>query len=313
MNENNKCFDKILEISKEIEKLNFKIKPKYNELMKNHTSFKIGGEADIFIEPSSVDELKNILKLAKEFDLNCVFIGNGSNLLVRDEGVFGIVIKLGKGFSEVLIDDNIISAESGALFSVVGKIALENSLDKFYPLAGIPSSVGGGIVMNAGAYGTEIKDVLLSATVLTKKMEILKLTSKELELGYRTSNVLKNEYIVLGAEFKLEKGDKETIKSQMAELSKKRRDTQPLNNPNAGSTFKRPEGNFAGKLIEDSGLKGKIIGGAMVSDKHAGFIVNHNNGTAKDVLELVDLCKNTVKNQFNVDLQLEIKVIGGKV
>lgn len=294
----------------ELEKLCLKVEVKFNESMKKHTSFKIGGTADIFIEPSSVEELVFVIKLMKKHEIPYLVIGNGSNLLVRDEGVLGGVIKLGKHFSNITVSDTIITASCGAMFPVIGKYALENSLDGFYPLAGIPSTVGGGIVMNAGAYGVEVKDILIEVTVLNKNLEILILNSDDLQLGYRSSNVLENEFIVLQCKFQLKKGDYNFIKEEMSNISKKRRETQPLEYPSAGSTFKRPEGYFAGKLVEDCGLKGFSIGGAMVSSKHAGFLINYNNGTCQDMLKVIEMCQNKVKAEFNVDLELEVKVIG---
>lgn len=296
-----------------LESLNLSIKPKYNEVLKKYTSFRIGGCADVFIEPTNFDELKKVVELVKTNNIPYTVIGNGSNLLISDNGFCGVVIRLSKSISKIdlIVENNedYILAETGALFSVIGKVALENGLDGFAELSGIPSTVGGGIVMNAGAYGVEIKDVLVECVVLTRDLEIVTVSVDSLDLGYRCSNIMENEYIILMGKFKLSKGDTYSIRNKMAEISKKRRESQPLEYPSAGSTFKRPDGHFAGKLVEDCGLKGVRVGGAMVSEKHAGFLINYDSATCEDMLKLIELCKKNVLEKFGVELEMEVKVI----
>ena len=281
-----------------------------NEPMKNHTSFRTGGEADIFVSPDSIKSLKDVIKLFRENDIPFYIFGNGSNMLVSDRGIEGAVIHIGNGFSSIEVKENKITSGAGAILSAVSNAALENSLTGFEFASGIPGSFGGAVFMNAGAYGSEIKNVIKSVLVLNENLELEELSKDRLELGYRSSIFQKNNYIILGGTIELETGNKDDILSEMNELNAKRREKQPLNFASAGSTFKRPEGYFAGKLIEDSGLKGKKIGGAQVSEKHAGFIVNTGTATTDDIINLMDFCKKTVYEKFGVMIEPEVRITG---
>lgn len=281
-----------------------------NEPMKNHTSFRTGGEADIFVSPDSINSLKDVIKLFREKDIPFYIFGNGSNMLVSDRGIEGAVIHIGNGFSSIEVNENKITSGAGAILSAVSNAALENSLTGFEFASGIPGSFGGAVFMNAGAYGSEIKNVIKSVLVLNENLELEELSKDRLELGYRSSIFQKNNYIILGGTIELEIGNKDNILSEMNELNAKRREKQPLNFASAGSTFKRPEGYFAGKLIEDSGLKGKTIGGAQVSEKHAGFIVNTGTATTDDIINLMDFCKETVYKKFGVMIEPEVRITG---
>lgn len=278
-----------------------------DEPMKNHTTFKIGGLCDVFVKPTTIEQLREVIKLLKENDINYYIVGNGSNLLVSDDGYRGVIINLFNNFSEITVNDNTITASAGALLGKIGHVALENGLKGFEFATGIPGTLGGAVVMNAGAYGGEMKDVLVSATVLNKDGDIITLSNEELELGYRSSIIEKNEYIVVSADIRLQKGSKEEIKALIQELATKRREKQPLEYPSAGSTFKRPKDNFAGKLIMDAGLRGYTVGGAMVSEKHCGFVINKDNATCEDVIKLTEDVKEKVKEQFGIELELEVK------
>ncbi len=277
-----------------------------NEPMKNHTSFKTGGEADVYVKADSAENIIKAVDILKEENIDHIIIGNGSNLLVSDKGFKGVVIEIGSLMNKITVDGRKIYAQAGALLSSLSAAAADNGLAGLEFASGIPGSVGGAVFMNAGAYDGEIKDVIIGAD------EIIRLSKDELELSYRSSVIEKKGYIVIGAEFELKEGSKEAIKEKMADFAARRRDKQPLNYPSAGSTFKRPEGYFAGKLIEDSGLKGKTIGGAQVSEKHAGFIINTGNATSSDILELMDCCIETVYNKFGVRLEPEVRFIGNK-
>lgn len=283
-----------------------------DELMENHTSFKIGGPADIFVSPSTVEQIKYVVNICKENTIPFYVIGNGSNLLVSTKGIRGVVIELYKNFSNITMDteNNRITAQSGALLSRVANKALEASLTGFEFAHGIPGALGGAVTMNAGAYGGEMKQVITNVTVLDKAGNIFTLDNNELELGYRTSIIQTNGYIVLDATIELTPGNKEAIQETMKELAFRRRDKQPLEYPSAGSTFKRPEGHFAGKLIMDSGLKGYQIGGAKVSDKHCGFVVNVDHATYEDVISLIEYVRLRVKEQFGVELEPEVRIVG---
>ena len=281
-----------------------------NEPMKNHTSFRTGGEADIFVSPDSIKSLKDVIKLFRENDIPFYIFGNGSNMLVSDRGIEGAVIHIGNGFSSIEVKENKITSGAGAILSAVSNAALENSLTGFEFASGIPGSFGGAVFMNAGAYGSEIKNVIKSVLVLNENLELEELSKDRLELGYRSSIFQKNNYIILGGTIELETGNKDNILSEMNELNAKRREKQQLNFASAGSTFKRPEGYFAGKLIEDSGLKGKTIGGAQVSEKHAGFIVNTGTATTDDIINLMDFCKKTVYEKFGVMIEPEVRITG---
>lgn len=281
-----------------------------NEPMKNHTTFRVGGSADFFVVPKTKEEVKNIVALCQEMDMPYYVLGNGSNLLVGDKGYRGVIIQIYKEMNTIQVEENRMKVQAGALLSKIGSAALEAGLTGFEFAAGIPGTMGGAVSMNAGAYGGEMKDVLYDVTVLTPAGEIITLQKEELELGYRTSIVARKSYIVLEATIVLEKGDKEAIKARMDELRGLRTAKQPLEYPSAGSTFKRPEGYFAGKLIQDSGLRGFQVGGAQVSEKHCGFVINKENATAADILELMRQVSAIVKEKFGVELEAEVKRLG---
>jgi len=280
------------------------------ESMAKHTSFRIGGVADIYISPHNGEEIKTIIAIAKKHNIPVTIIGNGSNLLVRDKGIRGVVIQIGKDMNHISVEGQKIKAEAGALLSAIGTAALQHHLKGFEFASGIPGSLGGAVCMNAGAYGGEMKDVILEAEVLTKELEVKTLSVKELDLSYRHSIIPEKEYIVLNAVLQLEKGEYDVIQNRMTELAEQRRQKQPLNFASAGSTFKRPEGYFAGKLISDAGLKGYCIGDAQVSEKHGGFIINKGNATCAEVLKLIKHCQKVVFEKFGVSLETEVKVIG---
>lgn len=281
-----------------------------DEPMKNHTSFKVGGPADIFITPVTELQIKDVLKLCHDSGCPVFVMGNGTNLVVRDGGIRGVVLKIYDNFNNINIEECMITADAGALLSTVSKAAMKESLKGLEFASGIPGTVGGAIAMNAGAYNGEIKDVIHSADVIDENFNIRTLLRDELELGYRTSVVSKKGYIVLRTRFLLENGNHEEIKDRIDNLTKRRKERQPLHLPSAGSTFKRPEGYFAAKLIEDSGLKGRRVGGAVVSEMHSGFIVNDMNASAKDVLGLIDVVIKEVHDKFGVTLEPEVKVVG---
>lgn len=283
-----------------------------NEPMKNHTSFKTGGEADVYIKADSAENIIKAVNVLKDENVGYIIIGNGSNLLVSDKGVAGAVIEIGSLMNNITVNGTKIYAQAGALLSSLSAAAADNSLTGLEFASGIPGSVGGAVFMNAGAYDGEIKDVIVYADVIDKNGEIKRVSKDELKLSYRSSAVEKEGLIVIGAEFELTEGSKDAIKEKMADFAGRRRDKQPLNYPSAGSTFKRPEGYFAGKLIEDAGLKGKTIGGAQVSEKHAGFIINTGNAKSDDIIELIDCCIETVYNKFGVKLEPEVRFIGRK-
>ena len=281
-----------------------------NEPMKNHTSFKVGGEADIFINISNVDDLVFCLKTFKEKNIPFYIIGNGCNTLVSDEGVRGAVICIYSEMNKVTVDGCILEALAGTPMTTIALLAKNECLTGFEFASGIPGTIGGGLAMNAGAYGGELKDVVLSAKVLDNDYNIIELSNEELKFDYRKSIISEKKYIVLSTKIKLEKGNFDDIDGKMKELSQKRREKQPLEFPSAGSTFKRPVGYFAGKLIQDSGLKGCSVGGACVSEKHSGFIINKGNATASDIYKLIKHCQKEVYNNFNVNIETEVKLIG---
>jgi len=281
-----------------------------DEPMKKHTSFKIGGPADIMVIPESIEEIKLAIEVCKKNNAPYFIMGNGSNLIVRDKGMRCVVIKIADKLKDVTINKNIVVAQAGILLSTLSKKIMAESLIGFEFASGIPGTLGGAITMNAGAYGGEMKDVVKGAKVLDENGEVKYFSLEELELGYRTSIVQTKGYIVLEVHLELEKGNYEDILGITRDLTEKRTTKQPLHLPSAGSVFKRPEGYFAGKLIQDSGLKGERVGDAQVSELHSGFIVNVGNAAAKDVLGLIALIQNTVREKFNVELQTEVRIIG---
>lgn len=274
-----------------------------------HTLTRMGGPADVFVAPTTEDETAYTVKYAFENNIPLLLLGNGSNMVVRDGGVRGIVLNL-RSLHTIRIDGTTVYAQGGANIKEVSKAAATNGLTGLEFACGIPGSIGGAMAMNAGAYGGEIKDVIRKATVLTKEGEKLELTKDDLELGYRKSIITQKGYYVLSAEFELEFGRQAVIDAKMSDLTMQRETKQPLEFPSAGSVFKRPPGNFAGKLIQESGLQGKGFGGAEVSTKHAGFIVNKNNATANDYIQTIEMVKSAVREKFGIDLELEVKIVG---
>lgn len=280
-----------------------------NEPMALHTTFKIGGPARLAVFPKNENEISEVIKKCKEENVRYMVVGNGSNLLVADEGIDAVVILLGKEFGEVkLIDDTTIFAEAGAPLMKVCRFALENGLSGLEFAYGIPGSCGGGAFMNAGAYGGELGDVMFRCDHIDKDGNKGSLEGDDLKLAYRHSAYYENGCVITGAYFKMQKADKEKIKAKMNDYMSRRRDKQPLEYPSAGSTFKRPEGNFAGALIEQCGLKGTSVGGAEISTKHAGFVINKGGATCKDVLDLCKKVADTVKAEKGIDLEMEVRV-----
>lgn len=284
----------------------------FDEPMSRHTTFRIGGNADVFVNASSSEEIVSIISYCLEHHIPYMCMGNGSNMLVSDNGIRGVVISIGSNMSEVQVVDNMIYAEAGALMSKIASAALGAELSGFETLSGIPGTVGGGIYMNAGAYGGEIKSVLKNVTFISKNNDIVTMDTDQLELSYRHSIFETNGGIIVKCCLELKKGNKNEISAAMKEYSKRRNEKQPLSMPSAGSTFKRPEGHFAGKLIQDAGLMGFSIGGAQISTKHAGFIVNTGNATAADVLALIEHVRKTVFAQSGIMLEPEVRLIGEK-
>lgn len=282
----------------------------YDEPMKNHTSFKVGGNAKILVRPNDEEALIEILKLVKENNINYYILGNLTNVIVKDNGFNGVLIKLKDRLNEITRDGNIVYAGAGASMKELSEFAWENSLEGLEFAHGIPGSVGGAIVMNAGAYDGETKFVVDRVRLLNSDFEIIEKSVEEMNFGYRHSIVQEEELIVLGAYYKLKPGNKDAIREKFEEFDRRREEKQPLELPSAGSTFKRPTGYFAGKLIDDSGLRGFTHRGAGISEKHCGFVVNKNNATASDVLETIAIVQKVVKDNFGVDLQREVKIIG---
>ena len=280
------------------------------EPMSRHTSFQIGGPAEIFVQPATGDEVRQAICLAKEEQIPFFVVGNGSNLLVSDDGFRGMIVQIGRNLQEISVEDNVIYAQAGALLSRVARTALEHGLTGMEFAAGIPGSLGGAVAMNAGAYGGEMKDILTDVEVLTPDGEIKTLSLEELDLSYRHSCIFDEDYIVLSVHLQLEQGDKTVIRNRMDELARARREKQPLEYPSAGSTFKRPAGYFAGALIQDAGLKGYTVGGAQVSEKHSGFVVNRGGATAEEVLFLIKQVQKKVKSRFGVTMEPEVRMVG---
>lgn len=280
-----------------------------NKPLKNHTYTRLGGNADYFVTPVTYEQVQQVVKLANQEKVPFTLLGNGSNLIIKDGGIRGIVMYLGK-LAAITVEGTKIIAGSGALIANVSKQALTNHLTGLEFACGIPGSVGGALFMNAGAYGGEIKDVLLRAKIVDRDGELKVMEAKDLDLSYRTSNIPTNGYIVLEAEFGLEVGDFKQIKAVMDDLTYKRESKQPLEYPTCGSVFKRPPGYFAGKLIQDSGLQGKQIGGAQVSLKHAGFIINKDEASAKEYITLIEYVQQVVKEKYGVSLEREVRIIG---
>lgn len=279
------------------------------EPMSMHTTFRVGGPCDVMVQPQG-EQLAQVVRLCRQREIPYYIVGNGSNLLVGDGGIRGLVIEMGKGQDDVSIEENRIVAGAGMLLSRLAGRAAESGLGGMEFAAGIPGTLGGAVVMNAGAYGGEMKDIIERVTVLDPMGNEKELEQKELEFGYRRSCIPENGYIVTKAVLKLEPGDKEQIRNRMKELSEMRISKQPLQYPSAGSTFKRPEGHFAGKLIMDAGLRGYQVGGAQVSEKHCGFVINTGGATAADICKLMRDVREEVERQFHVTLEPEVKMIG---
>ena len=282
-----------------------------NESMKRHTSFHIGGPVDLMILPEKTEQIQGALAILRENDVPFMIMGNGTNLLVRDKGIRGAVIKLAADrFSHVEVKGETIRAQSGILLSALSGLALHSSLTGLEFASGIPGSLGGAVAMNAGAYGGEMKDVVERISILDEDGNQIVLQGKEMALGYRTSIVQNSRKIILESFLSLKKGDYEESRKMIQDLTKRRQEKQPLSYPSAGSTFQRPVGYFAGKLIQDAGLRGLRAGDAQVSEKHSGFIINLGNATACDVLELIDKVKKRVREQSGVELQPEVRIVG---
>lgn len=281
-----------------------------SELMSRHTTFKIGGPADYFLTPETEEQLKDTFVAAKSAGLPVMIMGNGSNMLVGDKGIRGAVICLCKKLNSIKVNDCEIYVGSGVLMSKVSSVALSHSLSGFEFASGIPGTVGGGVYMNAGAYGFELKEIIKSVRYMDNDGKIAEILCEDCEFGYRKSIFEKQGYTILGATFKLNKGDATEIRAAIDDYTKRRVTKQPIEKPSAGSVFKRPEGYFAGALVEGAGLKGFSIGGAQVSEKHAGFIINTGNATAKDVLDLIEHIKAVVLEKDGVVLEPEVRLVG---
>ena len=281
-----------------------------NESMKKHTSFRIGGPADIMVVPHDTEQVKTAIEIFKAHNIPYFIMGRGSNLLVRDKGIRGGVIKLADGFSKAKVTDRQIQAQAGILLSSLSNLALRAELTGLEFASGIPGTLGGAVAMNAGAYGGEIKDVIEKVIVLDENQKVLSFTNSEMNFGYRKSIVQNTKMIVLEVYMTLEKGNYQESKEKIKELTKRRREKQPLNYPSAGSTFKRPVGYYAGKLIQDSGLKGMRVGNAQISELHSGFIINMGDATADDVIKLIEKVKTRVYDRFGVNLEPELNIIG---
>lgn len=280
------------------------------EPMSKHTTFRVGGPAQYYISVSDATVLQNGITCCRNYQIPYYVLGNGSNILVSDAGLSGVVFQMDKDYSGIEMEGNRVRAQAGALLGKLGKQILEASLTGFEWAAGIPGTVGGAVYMNAGAYGGEMKDILQEVTVLTKEMNVVTRCTEELQLSYRHSALMEKGDYVLDATFLLEPGEYQTIKDRMEELAIKRRQKQPLEYPSAGSTFKRPEGYFAGKLIQDAGLRGYRVGGAMVSEKHCGFVINYDHATAHDIYQLTEDVNAIVQEKFHVPLEREICLLG---
>jgi UDP-N-acetylmuramate dehydrogenase len=281
-----------------------------DEPMKKHTTFRIGGAADYYVTPHSSEEIAGVIAACRESNIPYYILGNGSNLLVSDRGCRGVILQIFKNYNDIFVEGTCLSAKAGALLSRIAKKALEHSLTGMEFAAGIPGTLGGAAVMNAGAYGGEMKDILEDVTVLSENGDILTLSKDELEMGYRSSRIAREGYIVLEAKLRLQNGSREEIAARMEELKEKRTSKQPLEYPSAGSTFKRPEGYFAGKLIMEAGLRGFSVGDAQVSEKHCGFVINKGEATAEQVRELMREVVRRVEENSGVRLEPEVKMVG---
>ena len=281
-----------------------------DEPMCDHTTFKIGGKADVFVSIINEHEILRLLELLRSRQIPFFILGNGSNILVSDEGYRGVIIEIGSAYSGVRMLDDIVIAKAGTTMAKLSHFAMENNLTGLEFASGIPGTVGGGIIMNAGAYGGEMRQITYRVKAVTPSGEVIYLSNADMEFEYRNSKAKREGYIILQAEFRLHRGEKSVIEGIMRDLAKKRRDKQPLEYPSAGSTFKRPQGYYAGKLIADAGLKGLSVGGAQVSEKHAGFLINTGSATAADMYELINQVRTKVKEAYSVVLEPEVIFLG---
>ncbi len=280
-----------------------------SEPMKKHTSFKVGGPAELLVIPTE-KEAVGVIELCRKNNVKTTILGNGSNVLVSDRGIEGVTVILGSHMSDIMVEGNLIRVQAGASMAAVAAAALRAGLTGFEFAGGIPGTIGGGAIMNAGAYGGELKDVLKCITVLTADGQVVSRAVADIEMGYRHSTMMDNGDVILDATFELTAGNVDEIKARMDELRVQRTTKQPLEYPSAGSTFKRPEGYFAGKLIQDAGLAGFSVGDAEVSTKHCGFVINKGNATATDIYELIHQVGDKVYSQFGVKLEPEVRMIG---
>lgn len=280
------------------------------EKMSHHTTFRVGGEAEVFLRIRHSNQLEKLIPYFRAVEIPYFILGNGSNLLVGDKGYRGVVLQIGNCMNEICVKDNRLIVQAGCLMSQIAQTAYEHSLTGFEFASGIPGSIGGGVVMNAGAYDGELKQVVSRVWVMNEEGSMMELSNADMEFGYRTSVIKKRPFVVVQAELVLAPGNREDIAAKMADLNGRRRAKQPLEYPSAGSTFKRPEGYFAGKLIMDAGLRGYSIGGACVSEKHCGFVINKNRATAADVAEVIAEVQERVKDKFGVTLETEVIFLG---
>lgn len=286
------------------------VKIKENVLMRDYTTMKIGGPADVLIEPNSIDQIQKIINIAKETNTPLTIIGNGSNLLVRDKGIRGIVVVLKDEFSQITVKENMLTAQSGATLRAAAIESFEKKLTGMEAVSGIPGTVGGAIIMNAGAYGTEMKDIVKNVVCIDRDGNIQNFNNEEMNFSYRHSTASEKDLIVLEVSFELKPGKYEEIIEDFKEYDNKRSSRQPLDKNSAGSTFKRPEGYFASKLIDDAGLRGYRVGNAMVSEKHAGFLINIEDSTCENMLHLIEDVQKRVYDKYKVKLEREVKLIG---
>lgn len=280
------------------------------EPMAAHTTFRVGGPADCFLQLENTEQLIRVQRYLNQVGVPFFLLGNGSNLLVSDDGYRGVILQIGQRMSKIEVNDCMITAQAGASLAQVARAAMEHGLTGLEFASGIPGTVGGGVVMNAGAYDGEMSQVVVQVNVVNSEGEVMELDNSTMEFGYRTSTIKSNPFTVTEVTFRLEKGDREQIKARMDELASRRREKQPLEYPSAGSTFKRPKGYFAGKLIMDAGLRGYQSGGARVSDKHCGFVINTGGATAWDIYDVIREVQERVKEKFNVDLETEVLFLG---
>ncbi len=280
------------------------------ESMASHTTFRIGGLADCFVQLENTEQLIKVRKYLSQVGVPFFVLGNGSNLLVSDEGFRGVILQIGPKMNRVTVEGSVIVAQAGASMAQIARTAMEHELTGMEFASGIPGTIGGGVVMNAGAYGGELSRIVTQVNVVNSEGGIMELDNETMEFGYRTSTIRNNSFTVTEVILRLEKGDRQQIRERMEELAARRREKQPLEYPSAGSTFKRPAGHYAGQLIMEAGLRGFQCGGAKVSDKHCGFVINTGNATAEDVRKLIREVQARVKNQFNVDLETEVLFLG---